>query len=392
MRQMLGEEATPVTRLVELPGRGVTRMWECAGPPGGETLMLIHGLACTAELNWAEGLRAPGGSFPCRRRRPARPRRRDQGRVAVPARGLRQRCRRAGGGPRYRQVHRRGLFHGRHGRPAGVPAARLAAVGSGVVLYRGQRGIPGAGAGRLRAAGGGRRPAVEPGAAAGQRRGPGIGSAGPHRGPGRRQRARAQLGRTTLVSADSAIQAVCQFSSDGWISQVDIPTAVVVTTRDRNRAGWPSTGAGPGDPGRIGPRGRRRSRGMHHRAAGVRPNAARSLLVGKEPGRGRDHPRFGAAQPLRPLRSGPRHHGHGRGGFATRQVRVAGAPVVPAFAESADTADLHRERAGRYKQDRESCGLGSGSIRAAGRYPSRRGTAAGRPATRPSTTRCAGGR
>ena len=34
-------------------------------------------------------------------------------------------------------------------------------------------------------------------------------------------------------TAVSAIQAICQFTSDGWISQVDVPTAVVVTTRDR---------------------------------------------------------------------------------------------------------------------------------------------------------------
>ncbi len=45
--------------------------------------------------------------------------------------------------------------------------------------------------------------------------------------------ARAQLRRTTLASAVSAIRAVCQFSSDRWIGQVDIPAAVVVTTRDR---------------------------------------------------------------------------------------------------------------------------------------------------------------
>ena len=45
--------------------------------------------------------------------------------------------------------------------------------------------------------------------------------------------ARAQLSRTTLATAVSAIQAVCAFNSDGWISQVDVPAAVVVTTRDR---------------------------------------------------------------------------------------------------------------------------------------------------------------
>ena len=44
--------------------------------------------------------------------------------------------------------------------------------------------------------------------------------------------ARAQLSRTTLATAVSAIEAVCEFSSDGWIGQVDVPAAVVVTVRD----------------------------------------------------------------------------------------------------------------------------------------------------------------
>src|SRR2546428_1474239 len=55
VRQVLGESAaTPVSRLVELPGRGTTRVWECAGPRGADTLMLIHGVTFTAELNWAK--------------------------------------------------------------------------------------------------------------------------------------------------------------------------------------------------------------------------------------------------------------------------------------------------------------------------------------------------
>ena len=45
--------------------------------------------------------------------------------------------------------------------------------------------------------------------------------------------ARAQLRRTTLATAISAVQAVCEFSSHTWIGEVDVPTAVVVTTRDR---------------------------------------------------------------------------------------------------------------------------------------------------------------
>ena len=39
---------------MELPGRGTTRVWQCAGPPGAQTLMLIHGVTFTAELNWAK--------------------------------------------------------------------------------------------------------------------------------------------------------------------------------------------------------------------------------------------------------------------------------------------------------------------------------------------------
>jgi 3-oxoadipate enol-lactonase len=54
VRQVLQQAAAAQTRLVELPGRGVTRVWELTGPPGAETLMLIHGLTFTAELNWAK--------------------------------------------------------------------------------------------------------------------------------------------------------------------------------------------------------------------------------------------------------------------------------------------------------------------------------------------------
>ena len=45
--------------------------------------------------------------------------------------------------------------------------------------------------------------------------------------------ARAQMRRTTLATAISAVRAVCEFTSHTWIGEVDVPTAVVVTTRDR---------------------------------------------------------------------------------------------------------------------------------------------------------------
>src|SRR5271169_2945069 len=45
--------------------------------------------------------------------------------------------------------------------------------------------------------------------------------------------ARTQLSRTTLATVVSAMPAVYGFTSDRWISQVAVPTAVVVTTRDQ---------------------------------------------------------------------------------------------------------------------------------------------------------------
>jgi pimeloyl-ACP methyl ester carboxylesterase len=42
-----------------------------------------------------------------------------------------------------------------------------------------------------------------------------------------------RMRRTPLVTALAAMQAVCDFSSHRWISEVDVPSAVVVTRQDR---------------------------------------------------------------------------------------------------------------------------------------------------------------
>jgi 3-oxoadipate enol-lactonase len=55
---------------------------------------------------------------------------------------------------------------------------------------------------------------------------------GPIDDPATARWTRAQLRRTPLGTALSAVQAVCEFTSHSWISQVDVPAAVVVTTRD----------------------------------------------------------------------------------------------------------------------------------------------------------------
>ncbi len=45
--------SSAVERLVELPGRGRTVVWDCPGPPGAPILVLVHGATMTAELNWS---------------------------------------------------------------------------------------------------------------------------------------------------------------------------------------------------------------------------------------------------------------------------------------------------------------------------------------------------
>ena len=234
MRQVLGEEATPRTRLVELPGRGVTRVWECAGPPGAETLMLIHGVACTAELNWGKVLAPLAAEFRV---------------VAADLRGHGDGIRT---GSRFRledcaddvaalaAVLGTGKFtavgYSMGGMVAQLVYRRHASLLSGLVLCS-TAGSVGSSAQQLAAFA---RPAA---AAAGLLWNPllqlvsaeVLGSAllGPIDDPATARWARAQLRRTTLASAVAATRAVCEFSSDGWIGQVDVPAAVVVTTRDR---------------------------------------------------------------------------------------------------------------------------------------------------------------
>jgi 3-oxoadipate enol-lactonase len=232
VRQVLGQEAAPRTGLVELPGRGVTRVWECAGPPGAGTLMLIHGGACTAELNWGKVLAPLAAHF------------------RVIAADLR------GHGDGIRARSRFGLEDCADdvaALAAALGAGKFTAVGysmGGMVAQLVYRRHPSLLSGLVlcstAASVGSAAQTLAPvatAAAASLRwnpvlqllsaEGPGLALLGPIDDPATARWARAQLRRTTLASAVSAIQAVCQFSSDGWISQVDVPTAVVVTTRDR---------------------------------------------------------------------------------------------------------------------------------------------------------------
>ena len=231
---MLGEAVMPLTRLVELPGRGTTRVWECAGPRDAETVMLIHGVACTAELNWGKVFAPLGRHFRV---------------VAADLRGhgdgirLRSRFRledcaddiaALAGVLDIRRFAAVGYSMG--GMVAQLLYRRHAALLSGLVLCSTATNVRGSRAEQLATSA---MPAVATalgwnpmlrlmGAEA-------FGTAllGRVDDPATGTWVRAQLRRTTLATVVSAMDAVCEFTSDSWIGQVDVPTAVVVTTGDR---------------------------------------------------------------------------------------------------------------------------------------------------------------
>ncbi|HLK74455.1 MAG TPA: alpha/beta hydrolase [Streptosporangiaceae bacterium] len=234
MLQLPQEVPAPQTRLVTLPGRGVTRVWECAGPPGAPALMLIHGVTVTAELNWEKVLAPLSRHF------------------RVVAMDLRGHGDGIPAGWRFRledcaddvaalaKVLGIGSFvvvgYSMGGMIAQLVWRRHGPMVSGLVLCATARNVLGSPAEKLAAL-------TLPSAAAAIRWNPllqpvsaeilGLTLLGPVGDPATAARIRAQLRRTSLGTALSAVQAVCEFTSHSWISQVDVPAAVVITTQDR---------------------------------------------------------------------------------------------------------------------------------------------------------------
>jgi len=231
---MLGEAAVPLTRLVELPGRGTTRVWECPGPPGAETVVLIHGVACTAELNWGKVFAPLARHF----RVVAADLRGHGDGIALRSRFRLEDC--ADDIAALAGVLGIGRFtavgYSMGGMVAQLMYRRHPALLSGLVLCSTAGNVSGSPAEQLAALG-------VPAVAAALRWNPmlnlmgaelfGMALIGPIDDPATGRWVRAQLHRTTLATAVSAMCAASEFTSDSWISQVDVPTAVVITDRDR---------------------------------------------------------------------------------------------------------------------------------------------------------------
>jgi 3-oxoadipate enol-lactonase len=234
VRQALEEAAAPLTRLAELPGRGITRVWECAGPPGAPTLMLIHGVTFTAELNWAKVFAPLSRHFHL---------------LAIDLRGHGDGIR---AGSRFRledcaddvaalaealDISRFvAVGYSMGGMVAQLLYRRHAPLLSGLVLCATARNVLGSPMEKLAAL-------ALPTAAVAIAWNPllqpmsaeflGMTLLGSVEDPATARWARAQLRRTTLGTAISAVRAVSEFTSHSWIGEVDVPTAVVVTARDR---------------------------------------------------------------------------------------------------------------------------------------------------------------
>jgi 3-oxoadipate enol-lactonase len=231
--QVPQEATAPQTRLMELPGRGITRVWECAGPPDAPVLILIHGVTFTAELNWGKVLAPLSRQF----RVVAMDLRGHGDGIPVGWRFRLEDC--ADDVAALAKVLAIDSFvtvgYSMGGMIAQLVYRRHAPIVSGLVLCATARNVLGSPAEKLAAL-------ALPSAAAAIWWNPllqpvsaeilGRALLGPVDDPATARWARAQMRRTPLGTALSAVQAVCEFTSHSWISQVDVSAAVVVTTRD----------------------------------------------------------------------------------------------------------------------------------------------------------------
>jgi 3-oxoadipate enol-lactonase len=220
---------------VDLPGRGTTAVWQCAGPPDAETLVLLHGVTMTAELCWVRVLERLGRQF-----RIVAPDLRGHG-DGIPLRGSRFRLEDSADDiaaladvldiKRFAAV---GYSMG--GMVAQLLWRRHPRLVSGLVLCATARNVRGSWLEKLTSL---YLPTMTtalhlmPFAQAITAEYVGGSLLGHIQDDGSWAWARAQLSKTSLPAAMSAVQSAVEFTSHEWIAEVDVPTAVVITTADQ---------------------------------------------------------------------------------------------------------------------------------------------------------------
>jgi 3-oxoadipate enol-lactonase len=220
-------------RVLELPGRGRTVVWDAPGPPGAPTLLLVHGVTLTTALNWGGIVAALDRNYRV---------------LLVDQRGH-------GDGLRCAAFRLEDCADDLAAVAQQLGVRQLVAVGysmggliaqllwrrhphlvAGLVLCSTSRNVSGAPWERSVSL---MMPAVVTAAmwmpAVAAMRADLIGAAllDSECDPTHRRWALSEMRRTSLVDALSAMQAVSEFSSHTWIGTVDVPTAVVVTRHDR---------------------------------------------------------------------------------------------------------------------------------------------------------------
>jgi pimeloyl-ACP methyl ester carboxylesterase len=225
------DETVPPGRLIELPGRGTTFAVDIPGPPGAPTLFLLHGLVASTYLNWfpsfaalsaqyrviAMDLRGHGRGIPLNGRRFRLADCADDAALVATRLGV-DRFIPVGyslGGPVAQLLWRR--------HPDRVAGLVLAATSRNFMGTRQERlffqslvGL--SSAARLT----GWLPWVHEGPAATLPQAEGRMSSF----------ALAELRRTSPNAVLQAMSAMGRFSSREWIGDIDVPTAVVITSND----------------------------------------------------------------------------------------------------------------------------------------------------------------
>ena len=221
------------SRVLQLPGRGRTVVWEAPGPPGAPALLLVHGVTLTAALNWGGIVETLGRRYRV---------------IVVDQRGH-------GDGLRCGAFRLEDCADDLAAVAEHLGIDRLVVVGysmggliaqlmwrrhphlvAGLVLCSTARNVSG---GPWEQSASLMMPGLVTAAmwmpAAAAMRADLIGSAllESECNPTQRRWALSEMRRTSLVDALSAMQAVSEFSSHSWIGSIDVPTAVVVTRHDR---------------------------------------------------------------------------------------------------------------------------------------------------------------